>query len=341
MLTTNKQQKLTPFSATIRQEPLPVDVPQMSVPQMISQSSSLDPMDRTKQKRKRLRRHPVWQYFCDVDEKVVGCVMCSFRTVSAFSTNLKMHLKAHHKQEYLHVMELELEQRQDEESSAVGMEEGQTSEGSANAGSRYKRRRKTVEELQGIIDKCKNNMQKDKCRRSSIASSSSAMASTALGSNGVAFDPEKMVGMSATEQLEAMVGFMCSDPAVSDLFNGNTFSLDASDYGEDSTDTTSAVDAGDPLLPTSFGDIEEGKKSFRDMLSQLRDDATEKTVQSIKKHTQESIKKHTQENSLAKLVQRVGSVELFLTEEFRNFVSSLAPDFAFPQVDDLYAMLNT
>ena len=31
---------------------------------------------------------------------MVGCINCNFRTGSAFSTNLKMHLKAHHKDDY-------------------------------------------------------------------------------------------------------------------------------------------------------------------------------------------------------------------------------------------------
>ncbi|PIO57351.1 hypothetical protein TELCIR_21242, partial [Teladorsagia circumcincta] len=51
-------------------------------------------------KRRRLRRHPVWMFFKDLEDRMVGCINCSFRTGSAFSTNLKMHLKAHHKEDY-------------------------------------------------------------------------------------------------------------------------------------------------------------------------------------------------------------------------------------------------
>uniref|UniRef100_A0A0N5AQY3 BED-type domain-containing protein n=1 Tax=Syphacia muris TaxID=451379 RepID=A0A0N5AQY3_9BILA len=66
-------------------------------------------------KRRRLRRHPVWRFFKDVDgTKSVGCVKCSFSTASPFSTNLKMHLKAHHKDDYTLVLKLEAQQREEE-----------------------------------------------------------------------------------------------------------------------------------------------------------------------------------------------------------------------------------
>lgn len=44
----------------------------------------------------------------------VGCVKCSFSTASPFSTNLKMHLKAHHKDDYTLVLRLEAQQREEE-----------------------------------------------------------------------------------------------------------------------------------------------------------------------------------------------------------------------------------
>ncbi|MFH4974607.1 hypothetical protein AB6A40_001316 [Gnathostoma spinigerum] len=66
-------------------------------------------------KRKRLRRHPVWRFFKDVDgTKSVGCIKCTFNTSSPFSTNLKMHLKAHHRQDYSLVLHLEQRQREEE-----------------------------------------------------------------------------------------------------------------------------------------------------------------------------------------------------------------------------------
>ncbi|ULU01928.1 hypothetical protein L3Y34_001901 [Caenorhabditis briggsae] len=65
-------------------------------------------------KRRRLRRHPVWVYFKDLEDRMVGCTNCEFRTGSAFSTNLKMHLKAHHKEDYEKVLQLEEEMRVEE-----------------------------------------------------------------------------------------------------------------------------------------------------------------------------------------------------------------------------------
>uniref|UniRef100_A0A8L8JXM9 BED-type domain-containing protein n=1 Tax=Heligmosomoides polygyrus TaxID=6339 RepID=A0A8L8JXM9_HELPZ len=65
-------------------------------------------------KRRRLRRHPVWMFFKDLEDRMVGCINCSFRTGSAFSTNLKMHLKAHHKDDYERVLKLEGDMRVEE-----------------------------------------------------------------------------------------------------------------------------------------------------------------------------------------------------------------------------------
>ncbi|PIO76999.1 hypothetical protein TELCIR_00911 [Teladorsagia circumcincta] len=65
-------------------------------------------------KRRRLRRHPVWMFFKDLEDRMVGCINCSFRTGSAFSTNLKMHLKAHHKEDYERVLKLEGDMRVEE-----------------------------------------------------------------------------------------------------------------------------------------------------------------------------------------------------------------------------------
>uniref|UniRef100_A0A1I7X1E7 BED-type domain-containing protein n=1 Tax=Heterorhabditis bacteriophora TaxID=37862 RepID=A0A1I7X1E7_HETBA len=65
-------------------------------------------------KRRRLRRHPVWMFFKDLEDRMVGCINCNFRTGSAFSTNLKMHLKAHHKEDYERVLKLEDDMRIEE-----------------------------------------------------------------------------------------------------------------------------------------------------------------------------------------------------------------------------------
>lgn len=71
-----KQEKLTPFDALIKHEPLPDFSNELALsgspmtPAPTPDLNSATAVDR-RQKRKRLRRHPVWQFFCDVDEKVL------------------------------------------------------------------------------------------------------------------------------------------------------------------------------------------------------------------------------------------------------------------------------
>lgn len=55
-------------------------------------------------KRKRTRRNPVWLYFIlDETDNRAKCKRCSYSTGSAYSTNLKIHLKCHHKPLYQNV----------------------------------------------------------------------------------------------------------------------------------------------------------------------------------------------------------------------------------------------
>ncbi|KAI6176574.1 hypothetical protein M3Y97_00813100 [Aphelenchoides bicaudatus] len=131
-----------------------------------SESPKQQGVERT-QKRRRLRRHPVWQFFGDVGEKVVGCKLCSFNTVSAFSTNLKMHLKSHHKHEFIAVMEKELDQlsKENEHCDPASTSPSNLSD-LDNGAPRSKRRRKTVQELRETINRCKQSLDRDKNHRS-------------------------------------------------------------------------------------------------------------------------------------------------------------------------------
>jgi hypothetical protein len=117
------------------------------------------------QKRRRLRRHPVWTYFGDIGEKIVGCKLCSFNTVSAFSTNLKMHLKSHHKLEFIEVMEKEMDQLAKENEHCDRTSPSGLSDLDTGA-MRGKRRRKTVQELQETINRCKQSLVREKNHRS-------------------------------------------------------------------------------------------------------------------------------------------------------------------------------
>ncbi|TKR67230.1 hypothetical protein L596_023415 [Steinernema carpocapsae] len=50
-------------------------------------------------KRKRPRRNPVWPYFT-VENGSAYCRQCTYSTRSVFSTNLKVHLRSHHRADY-------------------------------------------------------------------------------------------------------------------------------------------------------------------------------------------------------------------------------------------------
>ncbi|KAH7731490.1 CRE-GEI-13 protein [Aphelenchoides avenae] len=337
LASTLKQEKLTPFEAMIKHEPLPADsfdasktVTPAALAETLGSPGSLD----RRQKRKRLRRHPVWQYFCDVDEKIVGCVMCTFRTVSAFSTNLKMHLKAHHKEEYLKVMEQELEQRQDEESMGVGSEESSQSQ-EATANGRFKRRRRTVEELQVIVEKAKSTLEKDKWRQTI---NGSLLAGPQFIANPTpVLDTEKMAGMSATEKLEAMVGFLCADNGSSEAGLPSPATEYSDSEQQNSTEASSSPvepcegTLGADALVNSDGNPEDFRALMRQISKIPSEGANGQFVKNFKRQTQTLM--------LSKLVKRVGSASIFLTPEFQNFVLSWAPDFQLPSADELHSML--
>jgi hypothetical protein len=105
----------------------------------------------------------VWEYFGDVAEKIVGCKLCSFNTVSAFSTNLKMHLKSHHKLEFIQVMEKELDQlvKEGPDTHEEFASKSPPSDLDTSA-PRSKRRRKTAQELRDTINRCKQSIERDR-----------------------------------------------------------------------------------------------------------------------------------------------------------------------------------
>lgn len=95
--------------------------------------------------------------------------MCNFKTTSAFSTNLKMHLKAHHKEQFIQVLQNEQDQLQND----CNLKKNKNCFiASANhfcqRTGRLKRRRKTAEEIQEIIDKCKTNLIKERQKQNNL-----------------------------------------------------------------------------------------------------------------------------------------------------------------------------
>ncbi|GMR41910.1 hypothetical protein PMAYCL1PPCAC_12105 [Pristionchus mayeri] len=111
-------QPTTPLAHSTPPTPSPAPTPDMLLQQLGGlaglQQGVLGGLEMPQPKRRRLRRHPVWMFFKDLEDRMVGCINCNFRTGSAFSTNLKMHLKAHHKEDYAKVLKLEDEMRIEE-----------------------------------------------------------------------------------------------------------------------------------------------------------------------------------------------------------------------------------
>lgn len=107
-----------PISHSTPPTPSPAPTPDMLLQHLGGlaglQQGVLGGLEMPQPKRRRLRRHPVWMFFKDLEDRMVGCINCNFRTGSAFSTNLKMHLKAHHKEDYAKVLKLEDEMRIEE-----------------------------------------------------------------------------------------------------------------------------------------------------------------------------------------------------------------------------------
>lgn len=63
------------------------------------------PAAKQEERRRRARRNPVWNYF-RVEDGLAYCEQCPYKTKSVYSTNLKVHLKSHHRQSYNEVRDL-------------------------------------------------------------------------------------------------------------------------------------------------------------------------------------------------------------------------------------------
>ncbi|KHJ80521.1 hypothetical protein OESDEN_19804 [Oesophagostomum dentatum] len=80
--------------------------PTATVPLTASLVQTPNAHDVTPTKRKRQRRNPVWPYF-DVIDGTARCKQCLYSTKSVFSTNLKVHLRSHHRADYEKVIQAE------------------------------------------------------------------------------------------------------------------------------------------------------------------------------------------------------------------------------------------
>uniref|UniRef100_A0A915D5N3 BED-type domain-containing protein n=1 Tax=Ditylenchus dipsaci TaxID=166011 RepID=A0A915D5N3_9BILA len=321
--------------------------------------------EKFKQKRKRLRRHPVWTFFKDFEDKIVGCIMCNFRTTSAFSTNLKMHLRAHHKEEYLQVMESELEQCVD---GRVGKgEEGlqpmeapntatnyshhnfenglQTVQVNSRTG-RVKRKRKTAEELQMIIEKCKSNMEREKEKRSSMLMASARSAKSSRKSSVPDFNncssvPTNMLEqtacsnpVSASDQLNAMIAGMLSNGSNSQNNCPSTqFAtlpppVDDAAYISHDHHIVNENSANSPVSQTNEQD---DLKEFLNHLNEVIENESNKDLLAV-------LRKQARDFAFSKLAQTLGSstTELLNNSAFQLFVYALAPDYDLIKLEEIH-----
>ncbi|MCP9259177.1 Protein GEI-13 [Dirofilaria immitis] len=139
-------------------------------------------------KRRRLRRHPVWRFFKDVGDgsKTVKCVNCPFSTSSPFSTNLKMHLKAHHKSDYRLILILESRQR---------LEEGLLLIKNLNSSSEYSSFKHLINHVINISNSEDANI------NSAEEQTEAKKRSLSAG----AFEDESFTSMTNTERVKAMI----------------------------------------------------------------------------------------------------------------------------------------
>uniref|UniRef100_F1KTR6 Gex-3-interacting protein 13 n=1 Tax=Ascaris suum TaxID=6253 RepID=F1KTR6_ASCSU len=182
-------------------------------------------------KRRRVRRHPVWRFFKDVDgTKSVGCVKCSFSTASPFSTNLKMHLKAHHKDDYTLVLRLEAQQREEEGLRGAAFatttkrqwswDEGTTSSVGGHQHLSGLLNKATAE---GLLKKSINVFETDEESLMSMSTSDRLAAMVEFAASGVNSETPKELNKSA--KVDTLIN-SASSPALLNSSQGTPTSLD-------------------------------------------------------------------------------------------------------------------
>ncbi|CAD6188559.1 unnamed protein product [Caenorhabditis auriculariae] len=273
-------------------------------------------------KRRRLRRHPVWMFFRDLEDRMVGCINCEFRTGSAFSTNLKMHLKAHHKEDYERVLQLEEEMR---------IEEGCL--GPAN---------KIKSELIDFIRHGGNASTPSTPTGGPTTPKASPLVqqiiSQTMGARvqpGLAkkecSDEDVFSGMSMSDKLAALVGLV--PPA-------------GSVEGE-IRDVKPIVKEEAPVLPTTFEEMRRAAERFMATSMGLAPPPQQTTIVDLNGSILSSESKSTcsapsdasedrkseRDKALARLW--ADSEELVSNDNFREFVHSLAPDYEIPEIEHL------
>lgn len=149
-------------------------------------------------------------------------------------------------------------------------------------------------------------------------------------------DPEKMMAMSATEKLEAMVGFMCTSdnglfdaappPAAAEYSDckccskliqtvvlRSNVSVSADHRNSTEGSPSPAHSSADGFGGDAIANAESNPEDFRELMLQINKIPCEGTNGEFVRN----FKRQTQRLMLSKLVKRAGSPALFLTPEFQ------------------------
>uniref|UniRef100_A0A7E5A159 BED-type domain-containing protein n=1 Tax=Panagrellus redivivus TaxID=6233 RepID=A0A7E5A159_PANRE len=269
-------------------------------------SSEATTFNKNVKKRRCLRRHPVWTYFHDIDEKHIQCNKCTFITLSSYTTNLKMHLRAHHQEEFVDVVTQELQARKEEDSGH-----------SPHTGG--KRKRRTAEELEAVLEKYKGKFN--------------------MSQNPPVLSPMSNLNDSDTAFLNTMLSLTNNTSAIPTITIESSDSSPTSPPPQQSFDSPqlAVTPASSPamsfkqLFPNRnpHEELESLQSLFRTLQEMSHSDSNYRTIM-----------QHGREHIIGKFINFIGAdqVGLLVTPAFQQLVACLDPNYAFPK--DVNTLIN-
>ncbi|CAJ0942339.1 unnamed protein product, partial [Mesorhabditis belari] len=301
-------------------------------------------------KRRRLRRHPVWMFFRDLEDRMVGCISCNFRTGSAFSTNLKMHLKAHHKEDYHKVMKLEDEMRIEEgilhpnkiKSELIDFIRGGGNASQIMPGTHQQTGSPTAPRpsplVQQFISQTLNGCQANS--HDEAFEGNQKNGATADIVTGCALDEETLSKLSMGDRLAALVGGFNPASEESTASSGEVADNMASDLltrlglipPKKEENAMSELRRAAERVAAASRPANRAVCNLADVRSVLTGASDTKTSSSASSEG-EDVRKNHRDRALAKLVSQYDF--LLGNSLFRDFVHVLAPDYEVPEMDQL------
>uniref|UniRef100_A0AC35GJ83 BED-type domain-containing protein n=1 Tax=Panagrolaimus sp. PS1159 TaxID=55785 RepID=A0AC35GJ83_9BILA len=252
--------------------------------------------DRMK-KRKRLRRHPVWNFFDDLDDKNIGCLQCDFKTSSGFTTNLKMHLKAHHRNDYIQVMQMECEQRKEE--------------GCIDSAPQGKKKKRTAEELETMLEAYK------------------AKHGTELDDLHGNISPQALENIATLLSLSNNLKMECDTSTTMDYDDEGVSSPEELQPAEMTFESLKAqLEDEKPLISEETDKDEEDDESlakFREFMANL-------TQLSVDNNAAKDLMKQTRDVALGRVIKEIGiqNISLITSHVFRQLLIALDPTYKLP-----------